>query len=1188
MIRSIVFSLSLLGIVLLGLRSTPSSAEGFPWQNPANRHDVNNDGSVTQADADAVVAEINLPTGARELPLPFTGNLYFDVDGDGWITASDSNQVNTILNAAATPTPSAPSLACSLMVDPQSNFLETYLQAGGASLPTYVSDTFRFSTDAAGNRVAPTTRDADRIPVLVFCKRATGTGVASPTNVDVTFTLNSSKIPGHCGSVTNNLCLEAYQYGASIAQWATAMVAGVVGVTDDYPATPSAILFLRNRSNSDVTLAAGDVKLDTVPATTSFSLGEVKVKALGNESCSVAVSGAEGAIYSMPCPGGTCDFSSMSTTNVANGQLQFDVIIQGARGQYSTPKMVTWSPGGGSGISNFPMNKWDNPPVSSVSQVTATVTTRDDKTLVCGIKINPQGTAKVASIRAFSDCEVFENLKRHYFQTMTNGVLAPRTTAYSTPLSYPNVTTTYGSVSPEIPFMGFMNAWAGANGKINIGVSGAVSKPADAVFHDPVVVVTPYDPKISEGNPFGEPILWGKLTSTGWRFVQLRETGRPLPAGFNEDSQVVVRVMAPHRIPVSTTVLTKPAQNNVFQGGSYVNIPAYTYRQYSGDLRKDDGSTAGVPQMWAFNPELGDAFIPFVNSSCIEMFRIAPPQVPGEPVGVAMKNTSLCINSRPWKYADVVSGRATFEVLAVTPSGPTDEFPTDLFRNSNEPGACNAMNPNVTSKCVVMDPGQLPPNTGGIGTEEQSFTDCEYTEWITATRSGTTYRNVPYTTTYPVPVKRFKPGCRVVEGSGCGANMSIRFSGYTQMMLASLGCFWRYQNDPAAPFNGRDLTDRAVSATLKEEGILPYSAAAGQGGAAPAAPASYDPTKLNPKLGYGCIPCRFEGIGTTSTTPLKDSTAPIPVDQDLCPPGTANCDPSTKGRPPIYKFQMSEAPTECIEDSGKGIQVGIRYFGSAACDGVNAPPGHFCTSSNVGATSCPASGTVTAVKNLGTNGATVNKTYDFGGSGNIAGSFQVPLCPGSKLPFDSVSASWSPLIVDVSGSGIGVSRTFGEAVLFDIKGTGKKTLIDWPTNNHNVAFLVRPNNGKVTSIKELFGDYKAENGFEALRPFDSNKDGKVDARDAGFTKLALWFDKNRDAVAQKSEIQPLKKHGVLAVYLTYKKPTQKGIEGKTLAGYYLSSKTKRFRVVEDQYFYEYWKGGKRIASLKPVSSKKIQ
>ncbi|MFM6929283.1 MAG: EF-hand domain-containing protein [Bdellovibrio sp.] len=84
----------------------------------------------------------------------------------------------------------------------------------------------------------------------------------------------------------------------------------------------------------------------------------------------------------------------------------------------------------------------------------------------------------------------------------------------------------------------------------------------------------------------------------------------------------------------------------------------------------------------------------------------------------------------------------------------------------------------------------------------------------------------------------------------------------------------------------------------------------------------------------------------------------------------------------------------------------------------------------------------------------------------------------------------------------------------------------WPEKGSAGSFIAYDENGdgKITTAKELFGNSAGvNNGFEALRRFDSNSDGVIDEKDKEFKKLLLWTDKDGDGVSKVSELMPLYK-----------------------------------------------------------------
>ena len=122
----------------------------------------------------------------------------------------------------------------------------------------------------------------------------------------------------------------------------------------------------------------------------------------------------------------------------------------------------------------------------------------------------------------------------------------------------------------------------------------------------------------------------------------------------------------------------------------------------------------------------------------------------------------------------------------------------------------------------------------------------------------------------------------------------------------------------------------------------------------------------------------------------------------------------------------------------------------------------------------------------------------------------------------------SPLMVFFDGQ----RPKFTATVNFPINPSGKTM---WPEANSSGAFIAydRVEDGMITRADELFGNSeKNENGFEALRPFDSNKDNIVDNKDNLFHKLLLWHDLNGDGFSQPGELSALK-NKIKSISLNY-------------------------------------------------------
>lgn len=844
--------------------------------------------------------------------------------------------------------------------------------------------------------------------------------------------------------------------------------------------------------------------------------------------------------------------------DVSNGTLEFRAVIDNASGEAARIRDVVW--GGGPDQAG----RWTSAPSNAVATVTATVTRYAGPPLTCSVRIRPQGRGYQVKIHKYGDCGYFTALRNYYLTVPIEGtpnMTARRTGFGKGGLGYPGIDADYGVETPEVPFRGIMNGAADLTGRLVIGLNGVVTLPPidKRYFSKAVIVAKSFDNTTKKIGT--DPVFYGVIDYDNYQKTEL--------------------------LPVPGAPTPSPESTLVFQ--IYL---AATQREGNSDIR---GQPKGLPY-WDFVPSSKgtrdpfDRIVPLMNDSCIPMFQISPPAYVGRKLPQELKSVVSCTYSRPFTFGDFTAGRVGITAVHLVPEHPFHQFPTELIKASTQP-VCVAQNTNDTVSCWNIKASQL-----GQSTSQDPFESHDQCRTVKVVDKPSTYCNGYgcYTILVPTTVVEYSASCNVIETKNeCEKNLAIRFSGYSQMSGASLGCAVKYNrpgevvtatlaNAGIIPYQVDGATPASVSTTYNSQAcvaartstvragrlLLPYcqvnggsacckpepapaSTVTSFGGANPAHYKNYAPGRVSQdpagggNMGYACIPCRFASLESAEGRDIYEDTRPLPLDQDASTP-----------RKPMFSFNKGTGPRECV----RNVEIEVRYFGSGACNGVAAPPGHFCSAENITQRNCP----------------TTDTAGNFSGGGNVAGKFTVPVCPGSGFEYDSVSVSWSPIIVDVAGNGIQISREHQYSIPFDIKGTGKPSQIDWPTNNKEVAFLVRPNKGKVTSIKELFGDYKAKNGFEALRALDANKDGKIDAKDKQFGELALWHDLNRDGKVQDGEIVSLASEGVESISLEYTKLLDKGIEGKTLSALYFNDKNRRFMNVEDHWFYEYKQDGKKI------------
>ncbi len=132
-----------------------------------------------------------------------------------------------------------------------------------------------------------------------------------------------------------------------------------------------------------------------------------------------------------------------------------------------------------------------------------------------------------------------------------------------------------------------------------------------------------------------------------------------------------------------------------------------------------------------------------------------------------------------------------------------------------------------------------------------------------------------------------------------------------------------------------------------------------------------------------------------------------------------------------------------------------------------------------------------------------------------------------------------PLIFDLDGDGIKTTSLDKSRTYFDLDSNGFAERTAWVDASDGLLVLDRNNDGQITSGQELFGDQtllangvRATSGFEALKEFDSNRDGRIDAKDEVYSKLKIWRDLNGDGISQAEELKGLSDYNIASISLS--------------------------------------------------------
>jgi hypothetical protein len=144
-----------------------------------------------------------------------------------------------------------------------------------------------------------------------------------------------------------------------------------------------------------------------------------------------------------------------------------------------------------------------------------------------------------------------------------------------------------------------------------------------------------------------------------------------------------------------------------------------------------------------------------------------------------------------------------------------------------------------------------------------------------------------------------------------------------------------------------------------------------------------------------------------------------------------------------------------------------------------------------------------------------------------------------------------PLVLDLNGDGV---RTTGveTPVWFDLDADGVRERLTWtdPSGEEGFLSLDLDANHNIDGGQELFGigttlpsGEKASNGFDALAVYDDDADGRITQVDRIWARLLVWIDRNHDGLSQPAELQPIHRHGIEKLSLSYRIDYEPDVNG---------------------------------------------
>jgi hypothetical protein len=179
-------------------------------------------------------------------------------------------------------------------------------------------------------------------------------------------------------------------------------------------------------------------------------------------------------------------------------------------------------------------------------------------------------------------------------------------------------------------------------------------------------------------------------------------------------------------------------------------------------------------------------------------------------------------------------------------------------------------------------------------------------------------------------------------------------------------------------------------------------------------------------------------------------------------------------------------------------------------------------------------------------------TCDESGCGNGDGGDACGGCPTGEecssydFMFPICQPDEDPILIDLSGNGFSMTDQKG-GVKFDFYGSGKPHRIAWTAAGAQNGWLALDlnHNGKIDNGEELFSNVTPQPGlsaqhlgFKALAQYDDpkfggNGDGVIDAKDAIYSKLLIWVDKNHNGVTDPGELMTLRGAGIKSIAVNY-------------------------------------------------------
>ena len=222
--------------------------------------------------------------------------------------------------------------------------------------------------------------------------------------------------------------------------------------------------------------------------------------------------------------------------------------------------------------------------------------------------------------------------------------------------------------------------------------------------------------------------------------------------------------------------------------------------------------------------------------------------------------------------------------------------------------------------------------------------------------------------------------------------------------------------------------------------------------------------------------------------------------------------------------------------------TGLSCYGNVCCNGTAGNSCGICGAYNCDGTTCndPCAGG----GGEGDCYPVDNGEYESGGDCECDGNND---CSSDFCNDDGSCGSDDPIVVDLTGAGFALTNA-QTGVKFDFFSTAKPIQMPWTAAGSSTGWLAldRNGNGLIDNGTDLFSNVapqpgsptRSKLGFRALAFYDlpasgGNGDGVIDRRDAVFSKLLIWVDKNHDGISEPGELLTMQQAGIQSISLHY-------------------------------------------------------